>query len=140
MRIGCAFHKNLNNFRINVSLRFPNGKLEFRSGLSKHWLHELLPGFWYSLCTCSSSDRNICAMLHDFCAQQSNDKKCNKISSCCRLPARFACYSLSILHSLAAKKCDITFWSGISINRVCRIIIDPTNVDKCTLHEYLSSI
>lgn len=94
--------KNLNNFRI---IFFPScttefrekENMKFRSSLSKTDFTWTFARFLYSLCTRLSSDSYICVMLHDFslfgcfffslvgsacaCVQQSNHKKCNKISS-----------------------------------------------------------
>lgn len=92
------FIKNLNNFRINACWDFTVEEhkiYDFRSGLSKTDCHELLPGFvfFFLLLFCISfiqaTEKHLCnghiAWL--LCVQQSNHKKCNKISSYSRLPA-----------------------------------------------------
>lgn len=157
--------KNLNNFRI-IFLRRAQQILEkkkiWNSGpvYRKLTLHELLPGFYilYALVYLVTATFVSCFMTFLFlvafffslvgsacaCVQQSNHKKYNKIS---QLIASSVTKSvvLCFLFCQAQKNCNNFFlwvlkWR-ISINILKPyIIIDPSNIDKCTLHEYLSSI
>lgn len=157
--------KNLNNFRI-IFLRRAQQILEkkkiWNSGpvYRKLTLHELLPGFYilYALVYLVTATFVSCFMTFLFLVaffSLSMDLRVlvfnsriikNATKSRNWLPARLQNRFYCVFYSARLKKIVIIFFLWVLKWRIfinilkTYIIIDPSNIDKCTLHEYLSSI